>query len=161
KCDMERESLMSGLCKKTRREFLWEAGAGFTGLALTGMLSADGFFAQRAMASSTGANPLTPKPPMFDGKAKSVIFLFMYGSPSLGSWVTYGLGSENQNLPGYVVMMDNTGGPISGAKNWSSGYMPAAYQGTVLRAAGDPILDLSRPDGMSPEMQREMLDSLH
>ena len=56
------------------------------------------------------------------------------GHPCLGSWVTYGLGSENENLPGFVVMLDRTGGPISGAKNWSSGYMPAAFQGTVLRA---------------------------
>ena len=56
------------------------------------------------------------------------------GNPCLGSWVTYGLGSENENLPGFVVMLDHKGGPISGAKNWSSGYMPAAYQATVLRA---------------------------
>ncbi|SVB41823.1 uncharacterized protein METZ01_LOCUS194677, partial [marine metagenome] len=50
------------------------------------------------------------------------------GHPSIGSWVNYGLGSVNENLPGYVVMLDKTGGPISGAKNWSSGYMPASYQ---------------------------------
>ena len=239
---------MSGLCGKTRRELLWETGAGFTGLALTGMLSADGFFAPPANAAPTPntqhptPNPLAAKPPQLPGKAKSVIFLFMYGgpsqldtfdykphligrdgqsitvrsfregnkpkqlklmeprwkfkpygqcgkhvsdlypnvaehvddmafihslysdapvhgsamiqmntgkiisgSPSLGSWVNYGLGTSNQNLPGFVVMTDTTGGPISGAKNWSSGYMPAAYQGTVLRAAGDPILDLARP----------------
>ena len=250
---------MRGLCNRTRREFLWEAGAGFTGLALTGMLSLDGFFASPAGASppTANANPLAPKPPMSPAKAKSVIFLFMYGgpsqldtfdykpnlvgrdgqtitvrsfregnkpkqlklmeprwkfkpygkcgkyvsdlyphvgecvddiaflhslysdapvhgsamiqmntgkilsgSPSLGSWVNYGLGSVNENLPGYVVLLDTTGGPISGAKNWSSGYMPAAYQGTVLRSAGDPILDLARPEGMTAEMQREMLDSL-
>ncbi len=59
------------------------------------------------------------------------------GSPCLGSWVNYGLGSVNENLPGFVVMLDPTGGPISGPKNWSSGYMPAAYQGAILRAAGD------------------------
>ena len=58
------------------------------------------------------------------------------GSPCLGSWVNYGLGSVNENLPGFVVMLDPTGGPISGAKNWSSGYMPATYQGTVLRSQG-------------------------
>ena len=52
------------------------------------------------------------------------------GSPALGSWVNYGLGTENENLPGFVVMLDPTGGPISGAKNWSSGYMPATYQAT-------------------------------
>ena len=56
------------------------------------------------------------------------------GSPALGSWVNYGLGSVNENLPGFVVMLDHTGGPISGAKNWSSGYMPATYAGTVFRA---------------------------
>ena len=68
------------------------------------------------------------------------------GSPCLGSWVNYGLGSVNQNLPGFVVMLDPTGGPISGAKNWSSGYMPATYQGTILRSAGAPILDLQAPE---------------
>ena len=69
------------------------------------------------------------------------------GNPCLGTWVTYGLGSENENLPGFVVMLDRTGGPISGAKNWSSGYMPAAYQATVLRADGTPIHDLASPGG--------------
>src|SRR6185369_2001557 len=56
------------------------------------------------------------------------------GHPALGSWVNYGLGTVNENLPGFVVMLDHKGGPISGAKNWSSGYMPASYQGVVLRA---------------------------
>ncbi len=82
------------------------------------------------------------------------------GSPCLGSWVNYGLGSVSENLPGFVVMLDPKGGPISGAKNWSSGYMPATYQGTILRSAGDPILDLNRPDGMTGAMQRRMLDTL-
>jgi uncharacterized protein (DUF1501 family) len=82
------------------------------------------------------------------------------GHPSLGSWVTYGLGSENENLPGYVVMLDHSGGPISGPKNWSSGYMPAAYQGTVVRASGTPINDLAPPAGMTREMQRRLLDRL-
>lgn len=82
------------------------------------------------------------------------------GHPSLGSWVTYGLGTENQNLPGYVVMLDKTGGPISGPKNWSCGYMPAAYQGTVIRASGTPIHDLQPPSGMTRELQRTLLDSL-
>ena len=257
---------MSGICGNSRREFLWEAGAGFTGLALTGLLASDGFFPEPALAEDApksgiqnpkSANPLAPKPPMFPAKAKSVIFLFMYGgpsqldtfdykphlvgrdgqsitvrsfregnqpkqlklmepkwkfkqygksgkyvsdlyphvgervddiafihslysdapvhgsamlqmntgkilsgSPSLGSWVNYGLGSVNQDLPGFVVVTDTTGGPISGAKNWSSGYMPAAFQGTVLRSAGDPILDLARPEGMTAETQRDLLDSL-
>ena len=82
------------------------------------------------------------------------------GSPALGSWVNYGLGSVNENLPGYVVMLDPTGGPISGAKNWSNGYMPATYQGTVLRGSGSPILDLKPPDGVSRSAQRTMLDAL-
>jgi Protein of unknown function (DUF1501) len=249
-------------CGRTRREFLWEAGAGFTGVALTALLSEDGFFgrvaAQEPAANpQAGANPLAPRPPHFAPKAKSVIFLFMYGGPSqvdtfdykpdlyrldgqtiqvqtfgrgghrnqgrvvgpkwrfrqygqcgkrvsdlfpnlarhvddiafihsmtadspihgsamiqmntgkilsgspcLGSWLNYGLGSENQNLPGFCVMLDPTGGPISGAKNWSSGYMPASYQGTILRSAGQPILDLQRPAGSSEAMQRRLLDTL-
>ena len=244
-------------CQRTRREFLWEAGAGFTGLALTGLLSADGFFNRVQASPSDSANPLAPRPPHFPAKAKSVIFLFMYGGPShvdtfdykprlypldgrtvpvrtfgrgghrnegrvvgpkwhfrqygqsgkyvsdlfphlarcvddiaflhsmtadspihgsamlqmntgrslsgspcLGSWVNYGLGTVNQNLPGFVVMLDPTGGPISGAKNWNSGYMPATYQGTILRSAGQPILDLRRPEGMTPAMQRRLLDTL-
>ena len=82
------------------------------------------------------------------------------GSPSMGSWVCYGLGSENQNLPGYVVMLDPRGGPISGAANWSSGFMPAAFQGTQLRSRGEPVLDLAPKSGATPEMQRDLLDSL-
>jgi hypothetical protein len=247
-------------CGRTRREFLWEAGAKFTGLALAGLLSREGFFDGRAVAAdaeSPHANPLAPKPSQFPAKAKSVIFLFMYGGPShvdtfdykpklyaldgktipvktfgrggkknegrvvgpkwafrqygecgkwvsdlfphlancvddiafihsmtadspihgsamlqmntgkilsgspcLGSWVNYGLGSVNENLPGFVVMLDPTGGPISGAKNWSSGYMPAYYQGTILRSAGVPVLDLKRGEDMSEPAQRRILDTL-
>lgn len=247
-------------CRRTRREFLWDAGAGFTGLAMTGLLSLDGFLRGKAQAAelATGfVNPLAPRKPHFTPKAKSVIFLFMYGGPShvdtfdykpslyaldgktipvktfgrggrknegrvvgpkwkfkqygqcgkyvsdlfphlggcvddlaflhsmtadspihgsamlqmntgkilsgspcLGSWVNYGLGTVSDNLPGFAVMLDPIGGPISGAKNWSSGYMPASYQGTVLRSAGDPILDLQRPEQVSGPMQRRMLDAL-
>ena len=247
-------------CHRTRREFLWEAGSGFTGLALTGLLSLDKFLNTQAVAAdgvTPFANPLALKKPHFAPKATSVIFLFMYGGPSqvdtfdykptlgpldgktiqvktfgrggkrnegrvvgpkwafkqygqcgkhvsdlfpnlatcvdyiaflhsmtadspihgsamlqmnagrilsgspcLGSWVNYGLGSASENLPGFVVMLDPKGGPISGAKNWSSGYMPATYQGTILRSAGDPILDLNRPEGMTAAMQRRMLDTL-
>jgi hypothetical protein len=82
------------------------------------------------------------------------------GSPSLGSWVNYGLGSVNENMPGYVVMLDHTGGPISGAKNWSSGYMPATYAGTVFRPEGSPINDLKLPDGTTRPLQRDLLDTL-
>ena len=82
------------------------------------------------------------------------------GSPCLGSWVNYGLGSENENLPGFVVMLDPRGGPISGARNWTSGYMPAHYEGTTFRSQGTPILDLDRPDGTSLDSQRRLLDVL-
>lgn len=82
------------------------------------------------------------------------------GSPCLGSWVNYGLGSVNENLPGFVVMLDPRGGPISGPKNWSSGYMPARYEGTVLRGGNQPILDLHRPAGTAAAAQRDLLDTL-
>lgn len=239
-------------CGRTRREFLWQAGAGFVGLALAGLLDQDGFFANKAYGAEQRL--LVPhRPP----KAKSVIFLFMYGGPShvdtfdykpklyeldgktiavktfgrggkknegrvvgpkwnfkqygqcgkyvsdlfphlatcvddiaflhsmtadspihgsamlmmnsgsilsghpcLGSWVNYGLGSVNKNLPGFCVMLDPTGGPISGAKNWSSGYMPATYQGVILRSAGAPILDLKPPHDMTDPMQRHILETL-
>ncbi|MDB5292372.1 MAG: hypothetical protein JWL69_3613 [Phycisphaerales bacterium] len=247
-------------CRRTRREFLWQAGAGFTGVALAGLLDGEGFFGKQALGAHKAAaslNPGEPRPSHFAPKAKSVIFLFMYGGPShvdtfdhkpklydldgqtipiktfgrggkknvgrvvgpkwkfkpygqcgklvsdlfpnvatcvddiafihsmtadspihgsamlqmntgkilsgspcIGSWVNYGLGSTNQNMPGFCVMLDPTGGPISGSKNWSSGYMPASYQGVILRSAGDPILDLDRPDGMTQPMQRRLLDNL-
>jgi len=82
------------------------------------------------------------------------------GLPSVGSWVTYGLGSENQSLPAFVVIYDYHGGPLGGPANWSAGYMPAAYQATVLRATGDPIIDLRPPAEVSPEQQRDRLDLL-
>lgn len=80
------------------------------------------------------------------------------GHPSVGSWVTYGLGTENQNLPGFIVFTDYRGGPINGAPNWSAGYMPAAYQGTPFRSGGDPIIDLKPPKQTSREQQRKWLD---
>jgi hypothetical protein len=83
------------------------------------------------------------------------------GYPSLGSWVTYGLGTVNQDLPGYVVMLDHRGGPISGPPNWGQGFMPAAYQGTQFRLSGDPILNLSPPPGVSAAQQRNQVDLLN
>ncbi|MSU33051.1 MAG: DUF1501 domain-containing protein [Pedosphaera sp.] len=246
-------------CRRTRREFLWEAGAGFTGVALSGLMGLQSTKASATVpeVGSAFTNPLAPRKPHSPAKAKSVIFLFMYGGPShvdtfdykpklaemdgrtidiktfgrggkrnqgrvvgtkwafkqygqsgkyvsdlfphlgtcvddmaflhsltadspihgsamlqmntgkilsgspcLGSWVNYGLGSVSENLPGFAVMLDPIGGPISGAKNWSSGYMPASYQGTVFRSAGDPILDLQRRSDVSGPMQRRMLDTL-
>jgi len=248
----------NAFCRRTRREFLWETGAGFGALGLAGLLNSDPLLANEAPKGLTKfVNPMAPKKPMYPAKAKAVIFLFMYGGPShvdtfdhkpelykldgktipvktfgrggkkdggrvvgpkwqfkpygksgklvsdlfphvgqrvddiafvhsmyaespihgsgllmmnsgrllsgspcLGSWVTYGLGSENENLPGFVVMLDNSGGPINGPKNWSSGYMPAAYQGVQLRADKTPIHDLAVPEGTTREQQRLLLDRL-
>jgi len=241
-------------CGKTRREFVWEMGAGFAGVALAGLLSGEGFFSRKADAASL--NPLAARPPLLPTRAKSCIFLMMNGAPSqvdtfdykpelrkyagmtmpdhlkyinsggrkvgyltpnfrefrpggqsgllisdyfpnvrkhadklcvinschtdshahgsalvamntgktfigrpsLGSWCAYGLGSENQSLPGYVVMLDKRGGPISGEPNWSSGFMPSTYAGTLFRPVGDPILDLYGPEHLSREAQRAQLD---
>ncbi len=82
------------------------------------------------------------------------------GRPSLGSWALYGLGSENQDLPGYVVMLDKRGGPISGQPNWSSGFMPSHLQGTLFRPEGTPILDLQVPEHLTQETQRAQIDLL-
>src|SRR4051812_11553304 len=79
------------------------------------------------------------------------------GFPSAGAWVTYGLGSENQNLPGFVVLGNNQGvkgGPL----NWSAGFLPTSYQGTLFRAAGNPVLNLRRPRDVTARDQRAQLD---
>ena len=82
------------------------------------------------------------------------------GKPSLGAWLNYGLGSGNQNLPGFVVMTDPRGGPIGSASNWTAGYMPAAYQGTLFRSGASPLLDLATPSGIDAHTQRRSLDLL-
>ena len=82
------------------------------------------------------------------------------GRPSLGSWLAYGLGTEGENLPGYVVMLDHQGAPINGAMNWSNGFMPAAYQGVPFRPGGEPIAYLSPPRGVNRGRQRARLDLL-
>ena len=82
------------------------------------------------------------------------------GSPSIGSWVTYGLGSPNSNLPGYAVIQDPRGSPMNGMSVWSNGYLPAGYQGTLFRSAGSPILDLNLPQGVTREQQRQEFDLL-
>ncbi|HLQ43941.1 MAG TPA: DUF1501 domain-containing protein, partial [Planctomycetaceae bacterium] len=86
--------------------------------------------------------------------------VFQFKRPSMGAWTFYGLGTENENLPGFVVMLDPRGGPISGAKNWNSGYMPAQYEGTIFRSQGTPILDLARPADLSEAGQRRLLNTL-
>jgi Protein of unknown function (DUF1501) len=83
------------------------------------------------------------------------------GHPSVGSWVTYGLGSENENLPGFIVFTDHRGGPINGPPNWGNGYMPAAYQGTQFRDTGSPIVDLKPPRERTADEQRRWLRLLH
>jgi hypothetical protein len=237
------------LCVGTRREFLWQTGAGFAGVALAALLDGDGFFSGRALAAQPAKGLKIAHRPT---QVKSCIFLFMYGGPSqmdlfdykpelqkrdgktvnleirrndvkpgqllaskrqwkrygqsglwvsdvlphlaqhadklavvkslyadsfahgsamiqmnsgrviqgypsLGSWLDYGLGTLNQNLPGYVVMLDPRGGPISGSANWSSGFMPATHQGTVFRASGQPILNLQPTSGLTSAMQRDLI----
>jgi hypothetical protein len=246
-------------CGQTRREFLWEVGGGFAGLALLDLLSRDGFFSPPVRAGQPEAAPylLAARPAHFPAKAKRAVFLFMnggpshvdtfdykpaltryhgtpykgdvavgsnnrpigylmqspfafrkhgqsgleisslyphtarfaddlcvlrslytdtaahasgclqmntgsvlIGKPSLGSWLSYGLGTDNENLPSFVVMTDPRGGPISGPSNWTAGYMPAAYQGTLFRGRGMPLLDLATPPGTSERTQRHALDLL-
>ena len=76
-----------------------------------------------------------------------------FGRPSMGSWITYGIGSESSSLPGFVVLQSGPRGPRGGAVNWSSGFLPSAYQGVPLRSGGDPILNLATPPGISPDRQ--------
>jgi hypothetical protein len=83
------------------------------------------------------------------------------GRPSMGSWVTYGLGSENQNLPSFVVLMDHQGAPVNGAMNWSNGFMPASYQGVPFRTGATPIAYLNPPAGVSDAQQRARLELLN
>ncbi|HEV3144154.1 MAG TPA: DUF1501 domain-containing protein, partial [Gemmataceae bacterium] len=241
-------------CGCSRREFLWQVGGGFAGLALLDLLGRDGFLAAETRRDEPGGSL---KPPHFAAKAKHVIFLFMNGAPSqvdtfdpkpalvkfhgsaykgktpvgsnnrpighlmkspfafqkygksgleisslfpytsqfaddlcvirslytdtaahasgclqmntgsvqigkpcLGSWLSYGLGSLNENLPSFVVMTDPRGGPIGSASNWSAGFMPASHQGTLFRAQGTPLLDLGTPPGVDNPTQRRALDLL-
>lgn len=244
-------------CGRTRREFLWQVGGGFAGLALIDLLTKSNFFTSQAAPAFAPENPLSPKPPHFPTRAKHAVFFFMnggpsqvdtfdpkpaltewngkpyagdakvgsngrpighlmqsafefrkhgqsgleisslfphtakfaddlcvirsmftdtaahasgclqmnsgsvfIGKPSLGAWLSYGLGTGNENLPTFVVMTDPRGGPIGSASNWSAGYMPAAYQGTLFRSVGTPLLDLATPAGTSEHTQRSSLDLL-
>jgi uncharacterized protein (DUF1501 family) len=81
------------------------------------------------------------------------------GRPSFGSWVTYGLGSESQNLPGFVVLSSGAG-TSGGASNFGSGFLPSVYQGTMFRNSGEPILYLSNPNGVNQDLQRTTLDAI-
>lgn len=83
------------------------------------------------------------------------------GRPSLGAWVNYGLGTENQNLPAFVVMTDNKSQVTNGPRNWGTGFMPSSYQGTKLSVGDEPIANLNNPKGISVDRQRKKLDLLN
>jgi hypothetical protein len=83
-----------------------------------------------------------------------------FGRPSLGAWVTYGLGSESQDLPGFVVFSSGTKGPSGGNSNWGSGFLPTVYQGVQFRGTGDPVLYLSNPAGVDRDVQADSLEAI-
>jgi hypothetical protein len=91
---------------------------------------------------------------LYTGNARS-------GYASMGSWLTYGLGSENEDLPGFVVLLSGGTDPTGGKSLWSSGFLPSVYQGVQCRSAGEPILYLNNPAGMERESRRRSLDALH
>src|SRR5262249_8391443 len=82
----------------------------------------------------------------------------LMGRPSLGAWVSYGLGSENRNMPSFVVLPDPGGWPKGGSPAWGGGYLPAAYQGTVVKGGQAPIEHPAAPRGVAPEQERKTLD---
>jgi hypothetical protein len=82
------------------------------------------------------------------------------GRPSLGSWLSYGIGSENSDLPGFVVLISGENNPEGGKSCWSSGFLPTTYQGVEFRSKGDPVLFLSNPDGIQTQSRRQLLDAL-
>lgn len=83
-----------------------------------------------------------------------------FGRPSMGAWVTYGIGSESQNLPGFVVLQSGPRGPRGGSVNWASGFLPTTYQGVPLRSQGDPILNIASPQGVTAQRQRQTIDAV-
>jgi hypothetical protein len=85
---------------------------------------------------------------------------FLAGLPTLGSWVLYGLGSENENLPAYVVLSDPGGLPVDGERNWSSGFLPAIYQGTPFRSGNSPVFNLGTPERLAPGARSNQLELL-
>src|SRR5215475_14791082 len=78
----------------------------------------------------------------------------------MGAWVTYGLGSESRNLPGFIVLVSSGTFPSAGNSDWSSGFLPSVYQGVQCRSQGDPVLYVSNPQGMDQDMRRLSLDAL-
>lgn len=83
-----------------------------------------------------------------------------FGRPSMGAWVSYGLGSENSDLPAFVVFTTGKKGPSGGNSNWGAGFLPSAHQGVIFRNSGDPVLYLSNPAGVDQQIQRDSLDTI-
>lgn len=84
-----------------------------------------------------------------------------FGRPSMGAWASYGLGSENNNLPTFIVFSSGAKGPSGGSGNWSSGFLPTVHEGVLFRTSGDPVLYLSNPPGVDDRAQRDTLDTLN
>jgi hypothetical protein len=84
----------------------------------------------------------------------------IFGRPSMGAWVTYGLGNESKDLPAFIVFSSGKKGPSGGNSCWGSGFLPTVYQGVQFRGSGDPVLYLSNPDGIDSEVQRDSLDTI-
>src|SRR5947199_126412 len=158
----------------TRRHFFRQGALGLGTAALASLL-AEAAAPKPAQKRDGGL----PELPHFAPKAKRASYLFMNGGPavtyictgnqipgrpSLGAWLSYGLGSETKDLPAFVVMT-----PSWSAKNdpqalynrlWGAGFLPSRHQGVALRAQGDPVLFLSNPEGVSSHARRRMLDTL-
>ena len=83
-----------------------------------------------------------------------------FGRPSIGAWTTYGLGSDSQDLPAFVVFSTGSKGPSGGASNWGAGFLPSVHQGVMFRSVGDPVLYLSNPNGVDQQIQSDSLDSI-
>jgi uncharacterized protein (DUF1501 family) len=83
------------------------------------------------------------------------------GRPSMGSWLSYGLGTENKDLPAFVVLLSGLSAPDCGKSGWGSGFLPTLHQGVEFRSAGDPVLFVNNPDGISSELRRDSLDALN
>lgn len=83
-----------------------------------------------------------------------------FGRPSIGSWVTYGIGSESKDLPGFVVLQSGPRGPRGGVLNWGSGFLPTTFQGVPFRSGGDPIINLSSPQGITKNLQQNTIDAI-
>src|SRR5205807_8233794 len=84
----------------------------------------------------------------------------LFGRPSMGAWITYGIGSEANDLPGFVVLLSGPRGPRGGAVNWGSGFLPTSFQGVPFRSGTEPILDLSNPPNVGAERQRRTIDAI-